>query len=168
MPITPQDVQAIKFKKKMGGYNAQEVDEYLDQVADSIQELTQENEDLKKKLSMAGEQLTYLKNLEQTLRDTLITAQRSADETVRNAQKKSESIIRTAEEQGEEIKKKARDEASAVTRNLDTLRVQAQTYARQFRSLMNAQLRLLNENGLGETASEAAAEQKNEKEKEKE
>lgn len=154
MPITPQDIHAVKFKNKVRGYSEIEVDEYLDQVAEALQEALNENEELKKKLSMAGEQLTYLKNLEQTLRDTLITAQRSADETTRAAQKKADGIIKTAEEQGEEITKKAREEAAAVTRNLDTLRVQAQTYARQFRSLMNAQLKLLNENGLGENADE--------------
>lgn len=150
MAITPEDIHNVKFKNKVRGYNEIEVDEYLDQVAISMQALIDENQEYQKKLAMAQEQLAYLKNLEQTLRDTLITAQRSADETTRAAQRKSESIVKTAEEQAEAIKKKARDEAAAVTRNLDMLREQAQTYARQFRSLMNAQLRLLAEHGLGE------------------
>ncbi len=154
MAITPEDIHSVKFKNKVRGYSEIEVDEYLDQVAAAMQALMDENEEHKKKLTMAQEQLTYLKNLEQTLRDTLITAQRSADETTRASQRKAESILKTAEEQAETVKKKAREEASAVTRNLDMLREQAQTYARQFRSLMNAQLRLLEENGLGERKEE--------------
>ncbi len=146
--ITPQSIHEVKFKTKVRGYSEVEVDEYLDQVAEQMGALITENEEYKNKLALAVEQLNYLKSLEQTLRDTMITAQRSADETYRAAQKKGEGIIQQAEEQGEALRKKARDEAAAVTRNLDMLRVQAKTYARQFRTLMNAQLKLLEENGL--------------------
>jgi len=146
--ITPQDIHDVKFKTKVRGYNEEEVDDYLDKVADQMASLIAENEEYQKKLALAVEQLNYLKGLEQTLRDTMITAQRSADDTLRGAQKKAEGIVQQAEEQGESVKKKAREEAAAVTRNLDMLRVQAKTYARQFRTLMNAQLKLLEENGL--------------------
>jgi cell division initiation protein len=148
--ISPQDIQAVKFKTKVRGYNEAEVDEYLDQIAEQLSALIAENEEYKSKLALAVEQLNYLKGLEQTLRDTMITAQRSSDETYRAAQKKGEALVQQAEEQGEAIRKKAREEADAVTRNLDMLRVQAKTYARQFRTLMNAQLKLLEENGLAE------------------
>lgn len=146
--ITPQDIHEIKFKTKVRGYSEEEVDDYLDKVAEQMTALIAENEEYQKKLALAVEQLNYLKGLEQTLRDTMITAQRSADETLRAAQKKAESIVQQAEEQGESVRKKAREEAAAVTRNLDMLRVQAKTYARQFRTLMNAQMKLLEENGL--------------------
>ncbi len=160
--ITPKDIQEVKFKTKVRGYNEAEVDEYLDQVADQMAALIAENEEYKSKLALAVEQLNYLKSLEQTLRDTMITAQRSADETYRAAQKKGEAILQQAEEQGDQVRRKAREEADAVTRNLDVLRVQAKTYARQFRTLMNAQLKQLEDNGLVERevrkGREAAAE----------
>ncbi len=82
--ITSDQIHEKEFSFKMRGYNDAEVDAYLDQLAAFIDNISKENKDLRERLKSTTDQLTYMKNLETTLRDTLITAQRSAEEKIRS------------------------------------------------------------------------------------
>mgnify|MGYP002570437897 CR=1 FL=1 len=95
--ITSDQIHEKEFSYKMRGYNDAEVDAYLDQLAAFIDNLTKENKELRERLKSTADQLTYMKNLETTLRDTLITAQRSAEETTRNASLRAEEAALTGE-----------------------------------------------------------------------
>ena len=94
--ITSAQIHDKEFERKFRGYDEQAVDEYLDQLAAYIDNLSLENKELREKLKTTADQLTYMKNLEDTLRETLVTAQRSAEETGRNAAAKAEEIVSTA------------------------------------------------------------------------
>ena len=136
--ITSDQIHEKEFSYKMRGYNDAEVDAYLDQLAAFIDNLTKENKELRERLKSTADQLTYMKNLETTLRDTLITAQRSAEETTRSANDEAAKIVSAANA-----------EADAIRRQLGSLRQQASTYRQNFRMLLNAQMQLLDESGLG-------------------
>lgn len=147
--ITSDQIHEKEFSYKMRGYNDAEVDAYLDQLAAFIDNLTKENKELRERLKSTADQLTYMKNLETTLRDTLITAQRSAEETTRNASLRAEEILSSANDEAAKIVSAANAEADAIRRQLGSLRQQASTYRQNFRMLLNAQMQLLDESGLG-------------------
>lgn len=150
--ITSDQIHEKEFSYKMRGYNDAEVDAYLDQLAAFIDNLTKENKELRERLKSTADQLTYMKNLETTLRDTLITAQRSAEETTRNASLRAEEILSSANDEAAKIVSAANAEADAIRRQLGSLRQQASTYRQNFRMLLNAQMQLLDESGLGRGA----------------
>lgn len=147
--ITSDQIHEKEFSFKMRGYNDAEVDAYLDQLAAYIDNLSKENKDLRDRLKSTTDQLSYMKNLETTLRDTLITAQRSAEETTRNANLKAEDIITSANNEAMRIVAQANAEADSIRRQLTTLRQQATMYRQNFRMLLNAQMQLLDDAGLG-------------------
>ena len=155
--ITSAQIHDKEFERKFRGYDEQAVDEYLDQLAAYIDNLSLENKELREKLKTTADQLTYMKNLEDTLRETLVTAQRSAEETGRNAAAKAEEIVSTANEQARRILQKAKDEAAAAQRQIDELQRQASVYRSNFRMLMQAQLQILEDSTIGREREERQA-----------
>ena len=144
--ITSDQIHEKEFSFKLRGYNDAEVDAYLDQLAAFIDNLSKENKELRERLKSTTDQLTYMKNLESTLRDTLITAQRSADETTRGAKANAEAA---------RIVRQANGEADAIRRQLGTLRQQAAVYRQNFKMLLGAQMQLLDDSGLGQERADA-------------
>ena len=142
--ITSDQIHEKEFSFKLRGYNDAEVDAYLDQLAAFIDNLSKENKELRERLKSTTDQLTYMKNLESTLRDTLITAQRSAEEIIASANAEAARIVR-----------QANGEADAIRRQLGTLRQQAAVYRQNFKMLLGAQMQLLDDSGLGQERADA-------------
>ena len=143
--ITSDQIHEKEFSYKMRGYNDAEVDAYLDQLAAFIDNLTKENKELRERLKSTADQLTYMKNLETTLRDTLINAQRIADETVAEARKKAQEVITGAEEQAATTVSNAKAEAESVKAEADNIRKTIATYRANFRRLVEGQVQVLKE-----------------------
>lgn len=155
--ITSDQIHEKVFTFKIRGYNDAEVDAYLDQLAAYIDNLSKENKDLRERLKSTTDQLTYMKNLESTLRDTLVTAQRSAEETTSSANAQADEILRRANQEAARIVAQANNEAENVRRQLGSLHQQAANYRQSFRMLLNSQMQLLEESGLGKEKNEEAA-----------
>ncbi len=156
--ITSAQIHDKEFERRFRGYDEGEVDQYLDQLAAYIDNLAQENKELREKLKVTNDQLTYMKNLEDTLRDTLVTAQRSAEETNRAANAKAEEIVSAANEEAKRIVQKAQAETAAAKKQIDELQRQASVYRSNFRMLMQAQLQILDDSALGREKGENAEE----------
>ena len=93
----------------------------------------------------AYDEPSYFKNLEVTLRDTLINAQRIADETVAEARKKAQEVISSAEEQAATTVSNAKVEAESVKAEADNIRKTIATYRANFRHLVEGQVQVLKE-----------------------
>ena len=55
--IASDDVRRVTFDRAMRGYRCEDVDDYLKQVADSIDSLAAENDDLQKKLVILAQRI---------------------------------------------------------------------------------------------------------------
>ena len=93
----------------------------------------------------AYDEPSYFKNLQVTLRDTLINAQRIADETVADARKKAQEVISSAEEQAATTVSNAKAEAESVKAEADNIRKTIATYRANFRRLVEGQVQVLKE-----------------------
>ena len=93
----------------------------------------------------AYDEPSYFKNLELTLRDTLVNAQRIADETVADARKKAQEVISSAEEQAATTVSNAKVEAESVKAEVDNIRKTIATYRANFRRLVEGQVQVLKE-----------------------
>lgn len=155
--ITSEQIHEKEFSFKIRGYNDAEVDAYLDQLAAYIDNLSRENKELRDRLKSTTDQLTYMKNLETTLRDTLVTAQRSAEETTRAANLRAEETLAAAQAEAAHIIAQANAEADQVRRQLSGLKQQAAVYRQNFRMLLNSQMQLLDDAGFGKERMDEAA-----------
>jgi len=90
-----------------------------------------------------------MKNLEDTLRETLITAQRSAEETGRQASLRAEETIGAANEQARQIVLRAQRDTAAAEKKIEELQRQASLYRSNFRMMVEAQLQVLEDSDIG-------------------
>ena len=101
--LTPQEVASRAFPKAvMGGYNMASVDEFLDELSDDYSALYKENAVLKSKLKVLVEKVEDYRATEDSMRATLLTAQKMADSIVREAEAKRDEIMNQAETQAQE------------------------------------------------------------------
>ena len=94
--IASEDVRRVTFERAMRGYRCEDVDDYLKQVADSMDTLSAENDDLQKKLVVLAQRIDQYRAEEDTLRTTMINAQRLGENVIKEAKQKAAEIIRAA------------------------------------------------------------------------
>ena len=96
--LTPQEVSSHAFPKAvMGGYNMSAVDEFLDELTEDYSALYKENTALKAKLKVLVEKVEDYRATEDSMRATLLTAQKMADNIVREAETKRDMILARAD-----------------------------------------------------------------------
>ena len=92
--LTPQEVSTHAFAKAvMGGYNMAMVDEFLDELTDDYTALYKENAALKAKMKVLVEKVEDYRATEDSMRATLLTAQKMADSIVHEAETKRDEIL---------------------------------------------------------------------------
>ena len=95
--LTPQEVSTHAFSKAvMGGYNMAMVDEFLDELTDDYTALYKENAALKAKLKVLVEKVEEYRATEDSMRATLLTAQKMADSIVHEAEAKRDQMLEEA------------------------------------------------------------------------
>lgn len=160
--IASEDVRRVTFERAMRGYRCEDVDDYLKQVADSIDALSAENEDLQKKLVVLAQRIDQYRAEEDTLRTTMINAQRLGENVIREAKQKAAEIIRTANIKAEDREQHARDEVELAKQELITLKKEADSFKKTLMGMYREHIEVLSKipEYPGELAQEAAAEQK--------
>ena len=126
--IASEDVRRVTFERAMRGYRCEDVDDYLKQVADSMDTLSAENDDLQKKLVVLAQRIDQYRAEEDTLRTTMINAQRLGENVIKEAKQKAAEIIRAATIRAEDREQHARDEVELAKQELITLRKEADNF----------------------------------------
>ncbi|MBF0565514.1 MAG: DivIVA domain-containing protein [Nitrospirae bacterium] len=122
MRITPLDIQQKQFPVKFRGFDVEEVYAFLEVLREEMEELLRENTSLKEQIHIIEGQLKEHKNMESTLRETLITAQQMIEAYKTNARKEAELITREAELKADEIIKKAQERVVKIHEDIVDLR----------------------------------------------
>ena len=142
--ITPLDIENKKFSKQMmNGYNVNEVDDFLDELTLEYSKLYKENAELKNQREELDTDVDKYKDLETTLKNTLIIAQKTADEVQDVAEKKAEQIIKDAEEEARSKTEELNVQIVQKTKEYDELKRQFDVYRAKMESLLISQLELL-------------------------
>ncbi len=143
MKITPLDIQHKVLDTQWRGYHKTQVDQFLEEIAESVEELTKENIVLKEKLSGKDEELGQLKRAESTLTSTLISTQSFVDQLKRGAQRDADLVVKEAELKAEEILSQSRAELMEMRRTISGLRQQRALVLDRLRSTLSSFHRLV-------------------------
>ena len=96
--ITPLEIENKKFSKQMmNGYSVEEVDEFLDELTVDYEKAYKESTELKNKVEELERSLVHYKTIEDTLQNTLVMAQSTAEEVKEVAKQQADQIIKEAE-----------------------------------------------------------------------
>ncbi|MCC8179152.1 MAG: DivIVA domain-containing protein [Cloacibacillus sp.] len=124
------------FKKSLRGYDAAEVDEFLDHVAETLQSYNQKNKELERELAAKQESLDEYERMKDVLHEALLMAQKSADERVKSAREQANKILSDAREQAEEMCREAAAEADRLRAGVEQIRNIRDMYAQEFRGIL--------------------------------
>lgn len=147
MKITPLDIQQQQFKGKfMGGLDPEDVDTFLQTVAQEMEELIRENTELKEQMRKAAANAEEMKNRERDLRETMLAAQKVTEEMVANAQKESTLRISEAEVAADKIVAAAHNDLARLKGEIQELKRQKIQFETALKSLLETHQKMLSMN----------------------
>lgn len=102
--LTIEEIKDIAFRRAgMNGYRADDVDEFIDDVIDTIEKMKAEKADLLRKMDILATKIEQYRNDEETVRNALLASQKMADKAQREAKDKAAYIIKAAEKKSRMI-----------------------------------------------------------------
>jgi cell division initiation protein len=141
--ITIIDIQHKEFKKSLQGYDRNEVNEFLDEIIETLEDENTARTALQAEIAELRERLSHFKTMEESLQSTLLLAQRTADEVKAAAHKEADLIK-------QEARLTAEREISALSARIDESRREAQKHQdtaekakSELRSLLMSHLSLI-------------------------
>ena len=144
--LTPQEVSTHAFTKAMmGGYNMAMVDEFLDELTDDYTALYKENAALKAKMKVLVEKVEEYRATEDSMRATLLTAQRMADSIVREAEAKRDEMMAQAQDAARDKIQQYREELAICEERLNQGRLELARFVAESRAVCEKQLAFLGE-----------------------
>ena len=94
--ITVVDIQHKVFKKKLNGLDQSDVDQYLDEIIETLEDEVNQRAALEAEIGDLRERISHFKAMEESLQNTLLLAQRTADEVKASAHKEADLILQQA------------------------------------------------------------------------
>lgn len=141
--ITPLDIQNKQFRMKFRGFDVEEVSSFLELIREELEELLREHATLKDQLNRADEQLIEYRNMEVTLRETLLVAQQMVQEYKTNARKEAELIKREAELEAENIIKQAQEKVIKIHEDIVDLKGIRRHFKEELKRLIENHIQML-------------------------
>src|SRR5437868_331322 len=129
MRLSAIDVKKQEFKKSFKGYDVGEVEAYLDTIANQLEMLNRENEELKEKITALehdknelNTEIQVYRDNEKTFQKAIVKSQDMSEEVLENAKKRAELIIKEAEILSSKTKVTAQEEFMSLRQELEDLR----------------------------------------------
>jgi cell division initiation protein len=129
MGLSPVEIKHIRIERALFGYKRTFVDDTLEEIAESYEDVWRDRADLGDKVEHLERELVRFRELEALLRTTLVSAERASQELKEQARKEAELLLT-----------EAHAEARAVTRRAHAEREHLATEARRIRSLLRSAL----------------------------
>lgn len=143
MKITPIDIAHKTFTKRMLGIDADEVYQFLQQVAGAMEALTLERNSLKEILREKELSLLEYKERDQVLKNTIATAGQMSERLRQDAEREAKLIIADSNQKGEMIVKDARESMRKMYQEISDLKRSRLQFEANLKSMVQAHLSLL-------------------------
>jgi cell division initiation protein len=143
MKVSPINIKKQEFNKSVRGYDKDEVQAYLEKLADEFETIQKDNESLKKELEQANARLVEFRKIEKSLQETLLKAQESSSKSLESTKKQTGLMVKEAEIKASQILEKARENANSIRNSVINLREERDLVVAKLRAIINSQANLL-------------------------
>ena len=143
MNVTPLDIKQKQFKLGFRGFDINEVDSFLEEVTESLEELIREREALREDKARLEEQITMYQQNERGLRDTLVAAQQMSGDMKASAEKEAKMKLREAEMEAENILRRARAELTKTQEEIAELKRIRERFKMKIRGVIEDHLKMI-------------------------
>ncbi len=143
MELSPLEITQREFGRKFRGLDPEEVHTFLEQIAEEMTRLVQETTDRAAQIQRLEAQLRVHQEREDSLRNTLISAQKMTDEIKANATREADLVLKEAELKAERLLEQAHRKLAQVQAEIAELVRQRDLFAAKLRGLLKTHLELL-------------------------
>ena len=143
MRITPLDIQQKQFASKFRGFDMEEVDSFLELIREEMEELLRDNANLREEARRFEKQLKEYKNIETTLRDTLVKTQEIVEEYRTTAKRDAELVRKEAELEAEKILQNAQGRVIKIHEDITDLKGIRRHFKEEVRRLIEGHLTMI-------------------------
>ena len=143
MRITPLDIQQKQFPMKLRGFDVEEVYAFLEVIREEMEDLLRENANLKESVQRLDNQMKGYRDMETTLRETLVTAQQMVEDYKMNARKEAELVVREAELRSDTLLKEAQEKVIKIHEDIVDLKGIRRHFKEEVKRLVESHLRML-------------------------
>jgi cell division initiation protein len=143
MRITPLDIQQKQFPMRFRGFDVEEVYAFLEIVREELEDLLRENASLKESVYRLETQIKEYRDMETTLRETLMTAQQMVEDYKTNARKEAELIVKEAELKADAMMKEAQEKVIKIHEDIVDLKGIRRHFKEELRRMLESHLKML-------------------------
>jgi cell division initiation protein len=136
--LSPLDIEHMEFSTGVGGYGKRQVREFLERVSQQLEETLRENQSLRDEIKKRDERIEELQVGEVELKRAVIAAERIANEIKENAKQEASLIVREADGQRTGMLREAETRLRSARAELARLEKEQQLFREQFRGLLKA------------------------------
>ena len=140
--MTLENIRNVEFNRGRG-YRAEEVDDFIDACADTVQQLMQEKEELNQKMKVLADKLVEYRNDEDSIRAALLNAQRTGDTVLREAEQKAQQIIEEAKKEAENAREALYARVEQEKQELERIQREVAAFKERMLTLYKEHLELL-------------------------
>lgn len=152
--LTLNEIRNVNFRKSnFGGYRAEDVEAFIDEVQLSYDALLRENAELVKKLEVLAARLAEYQQEEDSIRNALMNAQKVGDASLRDAKHKAEIILKDATIKAERIVANAQAEIHREREIIDRMQKDIADFKARLLKAYKDHLTLINNLPTGEILS---------------
>ena len=138
--ITQLDIQNVEFSKGVRGYREDEVDQFLDTVAEDVAALTSERDELKEKLEAAEAKISEYKNQEGAVLRTLEAAKALMNDISASAEKRAQVLVQNAELDAQTTRRRAEEAVEKLKEEENRLQQRIAGLRARFKNMLQAEL----------------------------
>jgi cell division initiation protein len=146
--LTPLDIESKEFGSSVGGYSKTDVKEFMKEILVSYERTYKENIEMRDKINMLNEGIQYYKTIENTLQNTLLLAEKTAEEVRASARVKSETIEKEAEINASKLIDIAKQEVYRINSMRESMVKAYDANKIQIKHFLAAQLEMINKSEL--------------------
>ncbi len=154
MALTSLEIKDKSFNTKFRGYDVEEVDEFLDIIVRDYEALVRDNHNKEARIKNLEERLTYFDEMKDSLSQSVLIAQDTAEKLKQAAQEKSDNVLRQAEQEAQhlldhakfkanDILRQSTDNAKKVAIETEELKNKARLFHQRLKSTIESQLSIV-------------------------
>ena len=143
MSLTPEDIQSKQFHVRFRGFDVEEVDGFLEQVAENFLMLLEENRTLKAKIETMTQELEVFRQDETSFKNAILSAQKVVDEMKKKSRSEANRVVMQANAEVTQLKDEANREIAALEAKVDQLKGMQSKILGDLRGVLNGYLEQL-------------------------
>jgi len=143
MKLTPSNIKKQEFTRALRGYDADEVNDFLERLAKEVELLMSENETLTEEINELKTNVDRYKKIEKDLQNKLLKAQDSSTKSIENAKQQTVMMMKEAELKAADIIEQAREKANGIRDAVNHLKEEKDLIISKLKAIVNTQATLL-------------------------